>query len=343
MSLSDPSAPHPGDSPASPADPPASPPAENSPAGELPPAATVEFVPEPPNGRQAGEKEKNLVALSSVGAAVFLTSMKLVVGLLTGSLGILSEAAHSGLDLLAAAATFFAVRFSGRPADENHTYGHGKIENLSALFETVLLLLTCVWIIYEAIQRLFFKSVHVEASIWSFIIMAISIAIDFTRSRALARTARRYNSQALEADALHFSTDIWSSTVVIAGLALVWLSGRLHLAWLAQADAVAAMAVAGIVVYVSLRLGRRTVAGLLDEIPYGLREQVEADICRVPGVMHVRSLRIRWSGPETFAEAVITAAADLPFERAHDIASQAEEAVRQRLPGSQVIVHIEPD
>ena len=195
----------------------------------------------------SADREKHMVALSSVLAAVFLTAMKIVVGLLTGSLGILSEAAHSGLDLVAAAVTYFAVRVSGRPPDFEHPYGHGKIENLSALFETLLLLLTCVWIFYEAIQRLFFKNVEVETSIWAFVIMAISIGVDFTRSRALARAAKKYDSQALEADALHFSTDIWSSSVVIAGLGLVWLAENLGIEWLKHADAVAAMGVAVIV------------------------------------------------------------------------------------------------
>ena len=119
------------------------------------------------------EKEKRDAALSSVAAAVFLTVLKLVVGLMTGSLGILAEAAHSGLDLVAALVTFFAVRFSDRPPDEEHLYGHGKIENLSALVETLLLLITCVWIIYEAIQRLFFKEVEIEASFWAFAVMAM--------------------------------------------------------------------------------------------------------------------------------------------------------------------------
>ncbi|HEY6074066.1 MAG TPA: cation diffusion facilitator family transporter, partial [Anaerolineales bacterium] len=153
------------------------------------------------------QKEKSAAALSSVVAAVGLTSFKITVGLLTNSLGILAEAAHSGLDLVAALMTFFAVRIADKPADREHNFGHGKVENLSALFETVLLLATSAWIIYEAVQRLFYKSVHVEASIWSFIVMGSSIVIDYTRSRILYRAARKYNSQALEADALHFSTD----------------------------------------------------------------------------------------------------------------------------------------
>ena len=190
-------------------------------------------------------KEKRGAALSSVTAAVLLTALKLVVGLLTRSLGILAEAAHSALDLVAALVTFFAVRISDRPADERHLYGYGKVENLSALIETLLLLATCVWIIYEAIQRLFFGSVEIKANAWSFGVMIISIVVDITRSRILYRAARKHNSQALEADALHFSTDIWSSSVVIVGLALVVLSERLGPKWafLVQGDAVAALAV----------------------------------------------------------------------------------------------------
>src|SRR5512139_4165280 len=208
------------------------------------------------------ENEKRQAALSSVLAAIFLTTFKIIVGLATGSLGILAEAAHSALDLVAALVTFFAVRFSDRPPDEEHPYGHGKIENLSALIETVLLLITSAWIIYEAINRLFFEDVAVDASFWAFLVMGVSIFVDYNRSRLLQRAAQKYNSQALEADALHFSTDIWSSSVVIAGLALVRLSSWLRVDWLAKADAVAAMGVAGIVVYVSLQLGRKTVSDL---------------------------------------------------------------------------------
>ncbi len=267
--------------------------------------------------------------------------MKLVVGLATGSLGILSEAAHSALDLVAAGFTFFAVRVSGRPADREHTYGHGKVENLSALIETLLLLLTCGWIIYEAIQRLFFRAVHVEATAWSFLVMGASIAIDITRSRALYRVARKYNSQALEADALHFSTDVWSSSVVIGGLALVWLSRSVQADWLAKADAVAALGVAGIVTYVSFRLGRRTIAALLDEIPPELREEVWSAL-RIPGVAEVRRVRMRTSGPETFVDVTVAVRSDTSLDEAHEIATQAERAILGVQPGADVVVHVEP-
>ena len=286
--------------------------------------------------------EKNRVALISVLAAILLTATKLVVGLATGSLGILSEAAHSGLDLVAAIITLFAVRWSGKPADEQHTYGHGKIENLSAMIETGLLLLTCGWIIYEAIQRLFFKSVHVEASVWAFGIMILSIVVDYNRSRALYGVARKYNSQALEADALHFSTDIWSSAVVILGLVLVRLADTFNIPSLAQADAVAALVVAGIVVFVSLQLGRRTIAGLLDEIPVGLRDEVVDIVKQVPGVRKVKHVRLRWSGAEAFVDVVITARKDVSFTRSHEIATHAEKAIQEYLPEAEVTVHIEP-
>src|SRR5512136_2142004 len=228
-------------------------------------------VSKPPDDR--GEREKKTVALSSVIAAIFLTTMKLVVGLLTHSLGLLAEAAHSGLDLIAAVVTFLAVRVSGRPADSEHHYGHGKVENLSALIETLLLLATCAWIIYEAVNRLFFRNVEVDVTPWSFLVMAVSIIVDFTRSRALMRAAKKHGSQALEADALHFSTDIWSSCVVIAGLAGILIGDRVHESvptaahWLFRADAIAALGVSVIVIYVSYRLGRRTVAVLMDRAP----------------------------------------------------------------------------
>ncbi len=293
------------------------------------------------NPNHQANREKIGAAISSVIAAVGLTGFKLTVGILTGSLGILAEALHSALDLVAAAVTLFAVRVSGRPADREHSYGHGKVENLSALFETLLLLATCVWIIVEAIQRLFFKSVEIEASVWAFVVMICAIAVDYSRSRMLYRVAKKHDSQALEADALHFSTDIWSSSVVIVGLALVKLSEVLAIPWLAKADAVAAMGVAGIVAWVSLQLGQRTVTALLDGVPASLREEVTR-AARVPGVMEVKRVRVRRSGPEAFADVHLTVNRDASFERTHDIAAAAQEAIQAALPGADVVVEIEP-
>jgi len=213
------------------------------------------------------QREKKAVALNSIFAAVAITLMKVVVGIGTGSLGILSEAAHSGLDLVAAAITYFSVRVSDKPADAEHQYGHGKIESFSAFLETGLLLLTCVWIVYEAGKRLFFHSVEIEPTVWAFLVMGTSMVADFWRSRRLRRIADKYHSQALQADALHFNTDIWSSGVVILGLALVLLGRHYSLSWMAKADPIAALVVACIVVYVSWRLARQTIDTLLDARP----------------------------------------------------------------------------
>jgi cation diffusion facilitator family transporter len=290
------------------------------------------------------QKEKRSAALSSVVAAIALTSLKLVVGLLTGSLGILAEAVHSGLDLVAALVTFFAVRIADRPPDERYRYGYGKVENLSALIETLLLLLTCVWIIYEAIQRLFFETVEIEVTIWAFGVMAVSIVVDVTRSRILYRAARKHNSQALEADALHFSTDIWSSAVVIVGLGLVWVSQRLgpEWNWLVKGDAAAALVVAAIVVYVSLQLGRRAVSVLLDVAPPGLAERIAAEARQVPGVVSLGPARLRQAGASVFVDLVVEVDRSISLEEAHQVAERVDERISQIVPRGDVIVHIDP-
>ncbi|MFC1879631.1 cation-efflux pump [Chloroflexota bacterium] len=290
------------------------------------------------------EKEKSEAALSSVIAAVFLTAIKIVVGVLTGSLGILAEAAHSALDLVAALVTFFAVRISDKPPDEQHQYGHGKVENLSALFETLLLLATCVWIIYEAINRLFFESVEVEASFWAFGVMAVSIVVDISRSRVLYAAARKHNSQALEADALHFSTDVWSSSVVIVGLVLVWIGERLGPSWdwLAKADAVAALGVAIIVVYVSVELGKRTITVLLDSAPPGLNDKILEVVGQIPGVQSVEAVRVRQAGAATFVDLNINVERSAALEEADQIASQVDRSVSKLIQQGDIIIHVNP-
>jgi cation diffusion facilitator family transporter len=287
--------------------------------------------------------EKGFAASSSVVAAIFLTAMKLVVGIMTGSLGILAEAAHSALDLGAALITFFAIRVSDRPADEAHLYGHGKVENLSALAETILLLVTCVWIIYEAIHRLFFASVEVDPSIWAFMTMGISIVVDFSRSRILYRAAKKYNSQALEADALHFSTDIWSSSVVIIGLALVWLGEQIgQKSLLMRADALAAFVVALIVIYVSIQLGKRTIDALLDTAPHGLADQIAAAVAQLEDVHHVMRTRVRGSGSQMFVDLRVAVPRHLSFERSHAVTHRIRDAVDALSPKADVVVTTVP-
>ncbi|MGE5645065.1 MAG: cation diffusion facilitator family transporter [Acidobacteriota bacterium] len=291
----------------------------------------------------ARDREKAWAAGSSVIAAVGLTTFKILAGISTGSLGILAEAAHSGLDLIAALMTFFAVRISGRPADTTHLYGHGKVESLSALFETALLLITCVWIIRGAVLRLIHQNIEIEVTFWSFAVMATSIVVDFSRSRVLYRAARRHNSEALEADALHFSTDIWSSAVVILGLLSVKISeGVPGLGFLRYADAVAAIAVALIVVHVSLKLGIRTVQALMDTVPPGTDRRIAAAVEALPGVTDCHNVRVRYSGPRPFVDVHVLLEGDQTLRQAHEMTEQIERAIQGVLPEADVTVHPEP-
>jgi cation diffusion facilitator family transporter len=289
------------------------------------------------------QREKTWAAATSVVAAVGLTAFKIVVGLATGSLGIVAEAAHSALDLAAAVMTFFAIRISGRPADTRHLYGHGKVENLSALAETGLLALTCVWIIWRAADRLVEHSVEIEVTFWSFAVMVTSILIDWSRSRVLYRAARKHKSDALEADALHFSTDIWSSLVVIVGLVCVKLSEwQPSLGVLRYADAVAAITVALIVVQVSVKLGWRTTQTLLDAAPAGLDGRVIAAVEALPGVTDCHNVRVRYSGSVPFVDVHVLLDGDVTLRAAHEITEQIEGAIQEVLPGADVTVHPEP-
>jgi len=280
--------------------------------------------------------EKNRIALTSVLAAVFLTGLKLLVGLATNSLGILSEAAHSGLDLVAALMTLFAVKISDRPPDDTHHYGHGKVEGFSAFMEVVLLLVTCGYIIYEAVERIAGKAAHVEVNIYSFGVMAISIIVDISRSKALYRVARKHKSQALEADALHFSSDIWSSAVVIVGLVAYKFFG------FALADSIAALIVAVLVIIVSIRLGARTINVLLDQAPTGVQQKIEKALRQVQGMERLDSLRIRSVGARTFVDMRLTLDSRLSFTDAHRIASSIEQKVSDIIPGADALVHVNP-
>lgn len=293
---------------------------------------------------QAAQKEKTTAALSSVTAAIGLTTFKTIVGLLTNSLGILAEAAHSALDLMAALMTFFAVRVADKPADREHPFGHGKVENISALFETLLLLITSGWIIYEAVHRLTALDIHVEISIWSFIVMGTSIIVDITRSRILMKAAKKHNSQALEADALHFSTDIWSSSVVILGLIFV-LAGRAFpsLAVFEKGDAIAALVVAVIVIFVSAELGIRSIQALLDAAPKnGEYEKIIEEVGRMKGIANVHAVRIRSSGAGWFVDMHVTMDGNMTLNESHVVTEKIEKKVQKILPKSDVTVHVEP-
>ncbi|MDZ7604451.1 MAG: cation diffusion facilitator family transporter [Cyclobacteriaceae bacterium] len=281
-------------------------------------------------------EEKKSVALSSVFAAIFITAIKAVVGILTGSLGILSEALHSGLDLIAAVVTYFSVRVSDKPADKEHNYGHGKIENLSALVQTVLLLATCIWIIIEAIERLVTGKTTIEVNIWSYVVIILSIIIDFSRSRALSRVAKKHNSQALAADALHFSSDIWSSSVVLIGLAFAQFN------WF-FVDSLAGLIVAGIVIAVSIRLGKRSIDVLLDKAPKQWIAEIKKTLETFDEVKQYHSLRIRSAGADTFIEFSVHMEPELKLRNVHEICDRIENELKNTIPRCHVWIHAEPD
>src|SRR6185312_15076560 len=283
--------------------------------------------------------EKRAVAGNSVVAAIGITALKILVGVSTGSLGILSEALHSGLDLVAAVITLFSVRVSDKPADADHQYGHAKVENFSAFLETGLLLLTCAWIVWEAVKRLFYHSVEIEPSIWAFLVKLFSIGVDYWRSRKLQHIADKYDSQALHADALHFRTDIWSSSVVILGLMLVTIGEKFEISWLRVADPLAALAVACVVVTVSWRLARQTMDALLDAAPAGIRNQVISAVQRVPGVIEVDRVRIRRAGNHYFADLTVGFGRNLTFQRSEQLAAEVVATVTRLLPDVDVVVH----
>lgn len=281
------------------------------------------------------EQKKTNVAFSSVTASLLLTLLKLVVGVVTGSIGIISEAAHSAMDFGAAALTWFAVRISDKPADRKHHYGHTKIESVTALVETGLLIITSIWIIYTAAERLLKGTTEIEVTWYAIAVLVVSIVVDFSRSRALKKVATETGSHALEADALHFSSDILSSAVVLLGLVFV----SIGIPW---ADAVAGMLVALLVARAAFKLGRKTVDVLVDTAPEGLAEQIEAIAADVAGVVAIEKTRVKPGGPFVFVEMTVNVSRTLPLAQVRAICNTVEERIRKDFPDSDVTVHALP-
>jgi cation diffusion facilitator family transporter len=280
--------------------------------------------------------DKERAALGSIAASAGLTAAKAVVGLLTGSLAILSEAGHSLIDLSATVLTYFAVRISGKPADAEHQYGHGKMESVTALAETALLFVLAVIVVWEAVQRLIdHASQAVEATIAAFAVIAASVVVDFFRARVLRRVAAAASSQALEADALHFSSDMWSSIAVLCGLGGV----KLGYLW---ADAAAALIVAVFICVAGWRLGRRTIDTLTDTAPAGVSDQVATIARRVPGVVSVERVRARPAGAVLFIDLAVGVSRTLPLDRVTIIKKRLTGAVRSQLPTAELTITTEP-
>ena len=290
---------------------------------------------------------KSAAALHSVLAAFAVTLLKVITGVLTGSLGMLSEAAHSGIDLIAAVITLFTVRVSDLPADAEHNYGHGKLENISAGIEILLMTGSALWVGWEAILRIAHRHhLVLDFSVWPFLVLLLSIAVDWTRSRSLRRVAEEQRSEALGADAAHFGTDIWSSAAVLLGLLASYAGERFGFPLLELADPVAALLVAGVIGYVTVGLARRTLDSLLDATPPEVREQLGSSVIpeieAIPDVVQVKRVRVRRSGSDYFVELNLGLPRNLTFQRSEQVTFAATEAVTRYIPGADVIVHTVP-
>ena len=281
----------------------------------------------------AGEKER--VALSSIVASGGLTAAKAAVGFATGSLAILTDAAHSFIDLLATVMTYFAVRVGDKPADDEHHYGHGKIESISALAETALLFVLAAIVIWEAGHRLLQGSHEVDATPIAFAVIVGAIVVDFFRSRALTRIAHKTSSEALHADALHFSSDLWASVAVLIGLGGI----ALGFSW---ADSVAAIAVSVLICIAAWKLGRKTIDTLTDTAPEGIAERVRNLLARVKGVVAVERVRARKVGPTTFVDLEVATSRTLPLDRVAAIKNEIVQRLRAELGEAETAVTVVP-
>jgi cation diffusion facilitator family transporter len=285
---------------------------------------------------------KRRVALQSMLAAAAMTVLKLAAGLFSGSLGVLSDAAHSGLDLVGAALTYFSVQVSDKPADSGHTYGHAKFENLSAFVEAGLMAVSCAWIIWEAMQRIFRHEAAVHHSLWPVLVLLVSIGVDWWRSQQLSAVAKKYKSTALAADAFHFASDIWSTLAVLGGLALSWIGSSMHIGWLSYADPVAAVLVSLLILRLTWKLTRETSEVLLDAAPADVQWKILREVSEVDGVLAVEQARVRRAGSATFADLTVALPRTFTFEHTNELVRATTDAVQRIVPDADVVVHTVP-
>ena len=291
---------------------------------------------------RTSSQEKAAVAMGSALAALVVTLLKLATGIMSGSLGVLSDAAHSGLDLAGAGLTYISVQVADKPADDDHPYGHAKVENISAFVEVFMMLASSAWIGAEAVLRLARHQVGIRYSVWPLAVLALSIVVDLWRSRNLRTVAVRTRSAALEADAAHFSSDIWASAAVFVGLALSWTGSRFSVPALRYADSVTALLVALMILVFAWKVGRRTVSTLVDATPKDTRRRVLEQVRRVNGVLAVDQARMRSAGAAHFADLTLSMSRQLTFQRAEQLVQEATAAVRRVLPDADVVIRTVP-
>lgn len=289
---------------------------------------------------------KRGAALASVGSGLLLTLLKLTVGVATGSLAILAEAAHSALDLLAAGITLLVVQIADLPPDDNHPYGHARAEHLGALAEAVLLVATAALVLREAFLRVFVRAEMPETSVWAFVVIIASLLIDWRRSRALKRAAEEFKSQALAADAAHFTNDMLSTAVVLVALTLIAVTEPLGLLpeWLlARVDAIAAAVVALIALWVSWGMSVHAVRALMDDVPADLSRRLARQVAALPDVIPESvQMRTRFVGQQPYVEVSLGTPRGGSLEQAHQLTEAVEAAVREELAGANVLVHVVP-
>ncbi len=281
-------------------------------------------------------KIKVKVALNSLFAAIFITGIKILAAYFSGSLAILTEVVNSGIDIFVCLVTIFSVKYAAKPADDDHNYGHEKAENISALIQVLFLFGTSSFILYEAVQRIFLgKHPDLNITIWTFAALITSMVIDFIRARALNKIADETKSNALKADALHFSSDIMSSMIVIVGLIFSYYGFD-------KADAISAFVVALIIILLGVKMSRKAIDSLLDRVPPGLSEKIRYETLLIEGVEGIRNFRIRSTGPKIFIDMVINISRIIPFSKAHDIMDAVERRLNQLIDNADIVIHSEP-
>ncbi|HRK23544.1 MAG TPA: cation-efflux pump [Beijerinckiaceae bacterium] len=285
--------------------------------------------------RQTNAARKEWAARISVFASACIALLKLAAGLVSGSLALLSEAGHALIDLGATVLTWFAVKTGDKPADDEHHYGHGKIEAVAALAETGLLIALACYVLYEAIHRLRFGGEVPEITWPVLAVLVVSILVDFNRWMHLRKVAKETHSVALAADALHFSSDLVSSLMVLVGLGAV-------MAGFPKGDALAAIAVAIFILVAAFELGKRTVNTLIDAAPHGAQDQVVGILREITGVIDVRSVKVRPAGSTLFVEALVSVPRLLPLDRVQQIREAAADAITAAMPEAEATITVEP-
>ncbi len=283
--------------------------------------------------------EKEKAASLSIYSNAFLIVIKLTVAILGGSVGIISEAIHSMVDILASFIAYFSVRISSKPPDEGHPYGHGKYENVSGVIEAMLILGAAVWIIYEAIER-FLHPQETKYALWGVLVMVISVIVNFFVSRKLYATAKKYDSVALEADALHLRTDIYTSAGIALGFGLLYLTSY---QWI---DPLIALLVALLIIYEAVMLIRQAFSPLVDtRLPLQEREEITRllndKISELPGISY-KQLRTRKSGSHKYMDFILVVPGEISVSMAHLICDQIEENLHKQIPNVDINIHIEP-